>query len=949
MNKYLLLLAIAFLTVQTPAQTLTGVERDNKIKSVFGEIKKISKGALGLNMYQTTTGRIVVMQNGSIVSPPKNNLITVAFRNEKATELSQLGFYIGNRYGSNYWELHNAFVATAEEQAMLAFNHNHAALRARADAKPMAYLMAQHQMLELFYMQKSPTSTLTKSYMQRGVADNNHEILFYRLFADYMALHIQNEADYLIFLEFQKRSSLLPGKKTVSLSAVRQLVADISAKFDLYMAPDKASEFRRIRNSIHNGLTKDAIGHLSQFKSANSSIIAAEDMTSYANLQAMIISYFSIDKESMNILLPSINVELPAAAAVLAGLSSSGNNLAKLLELSELAVTARKTFERTRNIDTAHLIIRIQDFIQAELGKISTKNPSELSAKAASFINLSYATGYFNEAKKNDLLTALNANPESSISLISQALSEGVMRFETVFQPALTDWKLVSTSVASFVDEGIRSSSLISLDSVLTLLKEIFPGSGSQQTGFSIENAGVGYGYLIFIPRDQTEKLVTTLTFKMIPVFEMLPLDLGVVAGVITEEPQTPLSHVNIKSKNRGTPNVYVNKASQDPRIKNLLEKKALVRLELKDGVMSIREVALAEAEAFWSARNDKKPIIKLRSDLNEKRIRSTKDLGFNDVISVGAKAANYAESTHILPDAFRPGFAIPFFYYREFIQTNMFNAQLTIDQYLTQLVNDPRIKTDRQFLVDSLVQLQTRMRADDMIVNQNLVNEVKTAVDKTYPNAKIRLRSSTNSEDMPQFTGAGLYDSDSYDLRKPKKTIDKALKTVWASVWNLRAFDEREMFGINHLDVSMAMLISPAFPNEIANGVGVGRNIIDPKLGPAVYLNIQQGSEAVTNPNPDLTPDQVLVLLTPDRKNKTKYTLKYLKYSSLTKTEPVLPYHEVERIADILLDLQKHFFKIYHPKRDNPKFALDVEFKVDIEEGPRKVHFKQARPFIGD
>lgn len=211
-----------------------------------------------------------------------------------------------------------------------------------------------------------------------------------------------------------------------------------------------------------------------------------------------------------------------------------------------------------------------------------------------------------------------------------------------------------------------------------------------------------------------------------------------------------------------------------------------------------------------------------------------------------------------------------------------------------------------------------------------------------------MRLRSSTNSEDMQQFSGAGLYDSEAYDPSKPKKTIQKALQLVWSSVWNLRAFDERELFKINHLDVSMAILVSPAFPAEVANGVGISRNMIDPSLGPGVYLNIQQGSEAVTNPNPDITPDQILVLLKSDSKNKTKYTLKYIKYSSLTKDQPVLPYLEVEKIVDYLLELHAHFNKLYHPLNDNPLFALDVEFKVDTQEGTRKVHYKQARPFVG-
>ncbi len=941
-----------FLTAFIPSSSFaeSNLERDNSIKSLFAEIKKMPKGALDLNVYQTSTGRVVVMQNGSIVKPPQDTLLTVAFRNQKAQNLANIDFFVGNRYGSNYWELNNRFNATPEEQANQAFNFNHANLINHSEGLSFALNMAKHQLLELFYIQKSPTSNLTKSYNQRGVADDTHELKYYRLFSDYIARHIQYDNEYMLLVDFQKKSNLLPGKKSVSLSEIRVMVAELSTKLDTYLPTNQAAEFRALRNSIHNGMNKTVLGKLAQFQITNAGLILPEDNLTYENLENLITAYYAIDKETISILGSKVKSELPELTSVLNQLKQSGNSLSALLTLSKLAVTAKEKFYVTRNIDLIHLIIRIQDFVDAEQGNKNFSEVSELLNKSEILANISLATGYMTRARYDEVILLLKTNPPLAIKTLRNALSEGVLAYENAYQPALTDWKLVSTSIASYVDESIRSSSLIALDATLTQLKKFYPTSDTANSNeFSIENTGVGYGYLKFIPRAETDQLVTTLTYQMIPIFESLPLDLGVVAGVITEEPQTPLSHVNIKSKNRGTPNVFIKNASQDVRIKDLLSRGALVRFELKNEVMNLREASLSEAQAYWNAQRNQKPAIQLRADLNEKRIRTSDQIGFNDVISVGAKAANYCEATHFLPEAFRSGFAVPFYYYREFISNNQFDAQQTLQQYMTSLLENPRIKTDRQFLVDSLAALQNRMQAEDMVVNPELVAQIKALSEKMYPNQRMRLRSSTNSEDMPQFTGAGLYDSEAYDPMKPKKTIQKALKLVWSSVWNLRAFDERELFKINHLDVSMAVLVSPAYPDEVANGVGVSKNIIDPKLGPGVYLNIQKGSEAVTNPNPDITPDQILVLLKKNSAKKTKYTLKYLKYSSLTNNEPVLPYEEVEKIVDYLLELQKHFEKLYHPNNDNPQFALDVEFKVDTQEGSRKVHYKQARPFVGN
>lgn len=1002
---------------------LTGPEREAKIKSIFNDVKKISKGALDQNAYQTALARSLVMQNGAIMSPPAGKMMTVAFRSAKANELAALDFFVGNRYASNYWELNNS-LATPEEQNAKAFRFNQAELKTKAAGLPMAISMAKHQMLELYYMSESPSSTLTKSYLQRGVSDANDELKYYRLYADYLAANIQNQNDYLVFIEFQKASGLLPGRKTISLEGIRQLVAGISTKLDAYLPKDKADYFRTLRNSIHNGMNKSVLAALDAFQQENVNSIKPEDVVSYESLKSQISAYYKIDKDVLTVLLPSIKTDLPAASTLVAGLSQSGNSLSSLLELSNMAVAARQKFYTIKNIDLTHFVIRTQELIDADLGKLSLSSKGDVVAKAKAQVNMGYATGLISQARRNEIITALDQNPDGATSLLSDTLTEGFLSFDEAFQPALNDWKLVSTSASKFVENKIRASAIIGLDSTLTQLKKLAasnptvpvaapvvvpvtpaptgpamtspsapvvgvvtkpttptapaPAKPSAPVAVSpatpvvvspvapvitspsaptapakadptitIETQGVAYGYLIFIPKLETEKLVPTLNSKMIPVFESLPLDLGAVAGTITEEPQTPLSHVNMKSKTRKSPNMYIEKASKDPRIAPLLAKKALVRFELKDGVMVLREAPLAEAQAFWDAASNKTVAIKLRADLTEKRIRSTKNLGFNDVISIGAKAANYSEGTHILPEAFRPGFAVPFYYYREFIRTNTMEGK-TIEQWIIDLVGNPRIKTDKAFLVESLTKLQARMTDPTLVVNKELVANLKALVTAQYPGQKIRLRSSTNSEDMPQFTGAGLYDSGAYDPTKPKKTIEKALQYVWASVWNLRAFEERELFKMNHLDVSMAMLISPAYQDELANGVGVSRNIIKPELGPGFYLNIQGGSDAVTNPDATITPDQVLVLKKPDLKAKTKYTLIYTKYSSKTKTEPILPYAEVEKIADYLQVLQDHFYTIYHPKKDNPNFALDVEFKVDISEGVRKVHYKQARPFVG-
>ena len=72
-------------------------------------------------------------------------------------------------------------------------------------------------------------------------------------------------------------------------------------------------------------------------------------------------------------------------------------------------------------------------------------------------------------------------------------------------------------------------------------------------------NRGEAWGYLRVFPKDPDG-----LSALDLPVFDELPLDLTVVAGTITHDYQDPTSHVNLKSKERGTPNMVLRSAGPD-------------------------------------------------------------------------------------------------------------------------------------------------------------------------------------------------------------------------------------------------------------------------------------------------------------------------------------------------------------------------------------------------
>jgi len=203
----------------------------------------------------------------------------------------------------------------------------------------------------------------------------------------------------------------------------------------------------------------------------------------------------------------------------------------------------------------------------------------------------------------------------------------------------------------------------------------------------------------------------------------------------------------------------------------------------------------------------------------------------------------------------------------------------------------------------------------------------------------RVRLRSSSNTEDLPGFTGAGLYTSVSAAVEDPDPDLDVAagLRTVWASLWTPRAYDEREEALVDHAASAMGVLIEPAFTNERANGVAISRNILDPIYGDASYFNAQAGEASVTNPAPGVTSEQGTF------ESGQPPRVQYTSRSSLVDGH-VVTTDELTTLMCALGAIHNHFRARLDPTRANRWFAMDIEWKLVGPE--RQLVIKQARPY---
>ncbi len=496
-----------------------------------------------------------------------------------------------------------------------------------------------------------------------------------------------------------------------------------------------------------------------------------------------------------------------------------------------------------------------------------------------------------------------------------------------------------------------------------------FPIRGLEELAYEVYNPGEAYGTLKLFTLGELGEATeqAAYSYQDILAISEAPQDLErVVSGIVTGTRQGDLSHLNVRSLGRGTPNCYI----LDVHEALAAWEDRLVRFECGDETWSIEATTQEEAEAWWADLRPE-PLEVCTPDLSVTTMPGLLDLDTSSaearasaLCRYGSKGTNLATLYQRIDELYQlDGFVIPFYWYDAFMQRSTWEVDLgegVAEHSFAETV--AAWHADEAFLMDAAVRrerLET-LRAAMLVAPHDpaLIAALAERIPAVYGSNEqmIRFRSSSNAEDALTFNGAGLYEStsaclaDSLDgddlgpsLCDPDKaeeeSLEEALGIVWSSLWKMSAWDERDWYGIDHTQVAMGVLSTTRSKDEAANAVAFTGN--PTSAGDGRYLvNAQVGELEVVSTESGVTPERVLLTV---EAGEVSEILRVEDSSEVMSGQQVLSDAVLEDMGALLYEITQ----VYPNDQVLPEgWALlwDTEWKR-LSDG--RLIIKQIRPYL--
>lgn len=390
-------------------------------------------------------------------------------------------------------------------------------------------------------------------------------------------------------------------------------------------------------------------------------------------------------------------------------------------------------------------------------------------------------------------------------------------------------------------------------------------------------NEGKSRGRLRVIKSETAyREALPSIEWYDIIVMDRVPDDIPRVSGIINAQHTTPLSHTNVLACGWQIPNAIQIGVMQK------IEDKGLAGQWVEYSVsMDAKEISLQPTDPpaelmqkpTWSVQQ-----VKLEEpDVVKTAIRNLDDLRMVDRFRYGTKAANLGELRHILNygsdrlsgfyQIKRPPRENLLNYLADFLKSETAEPKPLAKEiwgFLRESIQIPRgiaipFSTQQEFLTSSpqiqqqigklKMALELGAREIDslcltlqrMIRNTRMPVSMRDEIDSKIVEhlggvSSFVVRSSSNAEDLENFSAAGIYESINHVTTA--ENIFDSIKEVWASLVSPRSVRLRHQVGISLDDCYMGVIIQEEVQMEMG-GVMVTMNPTNPSDFRNIFLNV--------------------------------------------------------------------------------------------------------------
>lgn len=473
---------------------------------------------------------------------------------------------------------------------------------------------------------------------------------------------------------------------------------------------------------------------------------------------------------------------------------------------SELALTTTELLEND-DLTRGELLVLARDLIDAAFGGgLLTRGEHTTLAQHWQIVDAAEALSLDEYA---DLIAYLRRIPQWATGTVRYTFAEPLVRY-TALDPR----------AASFVDDLLRSSPLVPLAEVLRRLA----GDLAELTGVtqSIQgetgvpafglNAGVALGPLkLFETQDALEHGEYARTDVV--VLPETVAELAPVAGIVTLGEGNPLSHVQLLARNFGIPNMAV-VPSLLPSLRALDGREVLAAvasdgslvLDASEHVDESLLTLVRPASQTGGSLTVPRPELSHREPL---RLAALETSLSGRV--VGPKAANLGQLARLFPDRVAPAVALPFGIFYEHVAEHGSDIRARLVQIYSEaqagLLDPDEVATALAGIRADVTAVRLREAHRDRLLE---AMRAEFGEPGTYG---LFVRSDTNVEDLPQFTGAGL--SETLPNITEVDRLLTAIPRVWASVLSPRAIAWRSSLLTNPEEVYASVLLMRSMPSD--------------------------------------------------------------------------------------------------------------------------------------